>query len=150
MRTLCIIALFLVTLSNLGFTQDPPKPGVEVALSHEKPLHLRVTLTSGATTTIRINRYDLPWGYRYSMVFAAATPNEEPVELLLPVSDPGWKEISVKPGETLTGDVDLRYVIGDSSVLKKSDVLLFWAYKAPDALHIPHWTGGLVVIPQQK
>src|SRR4029077_9787061 len=109
MRTVCIAALFFATLSNLGLTQGPPKPGVEVALSHEKPLHLRVTLTSGDTTTIRINRYDLPWGYRYSMVFAAATPNEGPVELLLPVSDPGWKEISVKPGETLTGYVDLRY-----------------------------------------
>ena len=84
------------------------------------------------------------------MVFAAARPNEEAVELLLPVSDPGWKEISVKPGETLTGDVDLRYVIGDSSALKKSDVLLFWAYKAPAALRLPNWSGGLVVIPQQK
>jgi len=38
----------------------------------------------------------------------------------------------------------------DPNALKKSDVLLFWAYKAPAALHIPRWTGGLVVIPQQK
>jgi hypothetical protein len=84
------------------------------------------------------------------MVFAAARPNEEPVELMLPVSDPGLSEMSVKPGETLAGDVDLRNVIRDLSVLKKSDVLLFWAYKAPAALHLPSWTGGLVVIPQQK
>ena len=150
MRPLCIAALFLATLSTAGFAQNAPKPGVKVALSPENPLHLRVTLTSGAATTIRINRYDLPWGYRYSMVFAAATPNEEAVELLLPVADPGWKEISVKPGETLTGDVDLRYVIGDSSALKKSDVLLFWAYKAPAELQLPKWSGGLIVIPKQK
>lgn len=83
------------------------------------------------------------------MVFAATRPNEEPVELLLPVSDPGLAEMSVKPGEILTGDIDLRYVI-DPNALKKLDVLLFWAYKAPAALHIPRWSGGLVVIPQQR
>ena len=83
-------------------------------------------------------------------MFAAARPNGEDIELLLPVADPGLKEISVKSGETLRGDVDLRYVIGDSNVLKKSDVLLFWAYKAPAALHLPNWSGGLVIILQQK
>jgi hypothetical protein len=150
MRTLCIAALFLATLSNAGFAQNTPKPGIEVALSRRNPLHLRVTLTSGAATTVKINRFDLPWGYRYSMVFAAARPNEEAVELLLPVEDPGLSEMSVKAGETLTGDVDLRHVIRDLSVLKKSDVLLFWAYRAPAALHLPDWQGGLVVIPQQK
>ncbi len=56
----------------------------------------------------------------------------------------------MRPGEVLTGDVDLRYVIGDLNLLKKSDLLLFWAYKSPDELHIPHWSGGLVLIPQQK
>ena len=70
--------------------------------------------------------------------------------MLLPVSDPGLSEMSVKPGEALTGDVDLRNVIRDLSVLKKSDVLLFWAYQAPAVLNLPSWKGGLVVIPQQK
>jgi hypothetical protein len=55
------------------------------------------------------------------MVFAAA-PNGEPVELLLPVSDPGLSEVSMQPGETLTGDVDLRNVIKDLGVFKKSDM----------------------------
>jgi len=58
--------------------------------------------------------------------------------------------VSIKAGETLVAEIDLRYVIRDLNVLKKSDVLLFWAYKAPNALHIPRWTGGLVVIPQQR
>lgn len=58
--------------------------------------------------------------------------------------------MSIKPSETLVGDIDLRYVIRDLSVLKKSEVLLFWAYKAPSELQIPRWTGGLVVIPQQR
>jgi hypothetical protein len=77
-------------------------------------------------------------------------PSGESVDLELPVADAVMREVSVKAGETLTGDVDLRNVIGDLNVLKKSDVLLFWAYEAPAALHLPRWTGGLVVLPQQK
>jgi hypothetical protein len=84
------------------------------------------------------------------MVFAAVRPNGEQVDLELPVDDPGPIKVSVKPREVLTGDIDLRYVIRDLDATKKSDVLLFWAYKSPDELHIPHWSGGLVLIPQQK
>lgn len=142
--------LFLAIFSSFGFSQNAPRAGVEVSLNRQNPLHIRVTLTSGAATTVKINRFDLPWGYRYSMVFTAARPNGEAVDLVLPVDDPGLNEISVKPGEVLTGDIDLQRVIGDMNALKKSDVLLFWAYKSPAALHIPRWSGGLVVVPQQK
>jgi hypothetical protein len=44
----------------------------------------------------------------------------------------------VKPGQVLTGDIDLQDVIGDLNAMMKSEVLLFWAYKSPDALHIRH------------
>jgi hypothetical protein len=142
--------LLLAAFSPLGFAQNTPRPGIEVVLSRQNPPHLQVTLTSGAATTVTLNRYELPWGYRYSMVFAATKPNGESLDLEVPVADPGMTEMSVQAGETLTGDVDLRYIIGDLNALKKSDVLLFWAYKAPPALHLPRWTGGLVVIPQQK
>jgi hypothetical protein len=65
------------------------------------------------------------------------------------IGDPGSTEVSIKPRE-LVGEVDLRHVIRDLNALKKSDVLLFWAYKYPEALQLPQWTGGLVVIPKQK
>jgi hypothetical protein len=74
------------------------------------------------------------------MVFAAVRPNGEPVDLILPVDDLGPTEISVKPGQVLTGDIDLQDVIADLNAMKKSEVLLFWAYKSPDALHIRHWS----------
>ena len=63
-------------------------------------------------------------------------------------SPPG--KVSVEPGATLAGDIDLTDVIRDLTVTKKSDVHLFWAYKAPDGLHIPRWSGGWVFIPQQR
>jgi hypothetical protein len=29
-------------------------------------------------------------------------------------------------------------------------VHLFWAYKSPEALHIPRWSGGWVLIPRKE
>jgi len=84
------------------------------------------------------------------MVFAAVRPNGEPVDLSFPIDDPGPTKVSVKPGETLTGEIDLRYVIRDLNTMKKSDVLLFWAYKSPAELNLLHWSGGWVLIPKKK
>ena len=151
MRSLPIAILFLASFSTAVVAQNPLKPALEVQLDDLKPLHLRVTLRSGAATTARLYRANLPWGNRHSMVFAATRPNGEPVELIFPIDDPGPTKVSVKAREMLTGDIDLRYVIRDlNALIKKSDVLLFWAYKSPDELHIPRWSGGLVLIPQQK
>jgi len=150
MRTLLRAITVLVSFSAFGLAQHPPKPVVQVELNRQKSLHLTVTLTSGAKTTVTVYRAVLPWGFRYSMVYSAVRPNGEPVELLLPVADPVNVEVSIKPGETLTGDIDLHYVIRDPDALKKSDMLLFWAYKSPQELHLPGWSGGLVVIPRQK
>ena len=150
MRTLLRALTVLVSFSGFGFAQNPPKPVIQVELNGQKPLHLTVTLTPGAKTTVTVYRADLPWGFRYSMVYSALRPNGEPVELLLPVADPGDAEVSIQAGETLTGDIDLHYVIQDLDVLKKSDILLFWAYKSPEELRVPRWSGGLVVLPRQK
>ncbi len=62
------------------------------------------------------------------MVFAAVKPNSEALEVH-PVDDPGPSQITVKAGGTLTGEIDLQDVIKRLAALKKSDVLLFWAYK---------------------
>jgi hypothetical protein len=150
MRSFVSAVILVASFSGLAVAQTTATLAIHVELNPQKPLHLRVTLRSGATTTATFSRADLPWGYRYSMVFSAVTPNGEPIELSLPVSDPGPTEVSVKPREVLTGDVDLRYVIRDLNAIKKSDVLLFWAYKSPAELHIPRWSGGMVLIPRQR
>jgi hypothetical protein len=149
MRILSVALLFLGVFTSVVFPQDAQTPGVRVALHRQDPLRLRVTLTSGAATTATIYRADLPWGFRRSMTFSAVRPNGEPIDLIS-IGDPGGTEVSIKPCETLVGEVDLRHVIRDLNALKKSDVLLFWAYKSPEELQLPHWTGGLVVIPKQK
>jgi hypothetical protein len=137
-------------LTTTVIAQTTTKAGVVAELDRRSPLHLRVTLRSGAASDVTIYRADLPWGNRYSMVFAAVRPSGESLDLMLPIDDPGPTKTSLKAGESLTGDVDLRYVIRDVNALKESDVLLFWAYKAPQELHLPEWIGGMVLVPKQK
>ena len=150
MRYFPIAIVLLASFSTVGIAQNKPEPAIQVELDRQGPLHLRVVLRSGAATTATFYRSDLPWGNRNSIVFVAVRPNGEPVELIFPIDDPGPTKVSVKPHETLNGDIDLRYVIRDLKAIKKSDVLLFWAYKSPDELHIPRWSGGLILIPQQR
>ena len=84
------------------------------------------------------------------MIFRAVDPDGKSIALSLPIGEDLPDKVSVDPGATLVGDIDLRYVIREPRVTKKSDVLLFWAYKAPDEMHIPHWSGGWVFIPRQR
>ncbi len=84
------------------------------------------------------------------MVLTAVKSNGERVELIYPEDDPSPEEITIAPGAIIEGDLDLSDVFADLSVIKKSDVHLFWAYKSPEELHIPRWSGGWVLIPRQQ
>ena len=58
--------------------------------------------------------------------------------------------VSLAPHESLGGDIDLEGLFAQiRSFLKESDVQLFWAYEAPETLHIPRWSGGWILIPKQ-
>ena len=146
-----VAAILLVALCAAPAGSETGPPGIMVELNPEKPLWLRVSLRSGAENTATFFRSELPWGYRYSMVFVAVRPNGQPIEMELPVEDPVAEKVSLAPGGSLTGDIDLTRIIRDlNRVTKQSDLHLFWAYESPEELHISHWSGGWVLIPRQK
>ncbi len=146
-----LAALLLVALCAAPVGSETMPPGIQVELNPEKPLRLRVTLRSGAETTATFFRSLLPWGNRYSMVFVAVKPHGQPIDLELPVQDPTGDKVSLSPGASLSGDIHLNWVIRDlDRVTKQSDVHLFWAYESPKELNISHWSGGWILIPQQK
>jgi len=84
------------------------------------------------------------------MILIAVKSNGERVKLIYPEDEPSPEEITIAPGAIIEGDLDLSDVFADPKVMKKSDVHLFWAYKSPEALHIPRWPGGWVLIPRQE
>ena len=146
-----VASILLVAICAAPVGSETRPPGIVVELNPEKPLCLRVTLRSGAGHAAAIFKSELPWGNRYSMVFVAARPNGQPIDMELPVEDPVAEKVSLAPGASLTGDIDLKRIISDlNRVTKQSDLHLFWAYESPEELHIPHWSGGWVFIPRQK
>jgi hypothetical protein len=145
--------MFLAFLFSaiFGRSQSSSAGMVQVEMNPQKPLSLRVTLHSRAQTPVTLYRDRLPWGLRYSMILVGVTPKGDHLENELPIDDPTTFRISVEPEGTLTGEIDLTRRFRDlDSAVKKSDILLFWAYDAPAELHIGRWSGGWILIPQQK
>ena len=143
-----ILVLFVLTSSGQKKTEQE---GIQVRVGSLQPLRLQITLRSDADKRVVINKGQLPWATRYSMVLVATNSDSEPLEKVLPVEDPAWKQISVQPGQALTGTLDLDGIFkGLDEARKKSDVHLFWAYQAPPELNIGRWSGGWILLPRSK
>ena len=143
------VLLFLLCSCPLGTSQTMPA-GIQVEMDRDKPFTLNVELRSGAETGVTLFKNRLPWGSAYSMILIAVMPTGECVKKELRVDDPSPEQVSLAPNKSMKGNVDLRQIFRDLDViLRKSDVQLFWAYEAPEDLHIPHWSGGWILIPKR-
>src|ERR1700731_4885763 len=100
------LILLLFVLPSLG-QQKTERGGIQVKVASLQPLRLEITLRSGADQSVVINKSQLPWATRYGMVLVAVKFDSEALEKVLPVEDPARKQISVQPGQTLTGTLDL-------------------------------------------
>jgi len=150
-RYLVGAATFLVFSIACSRAETTP-PDIQVELDNQKSLSLRVTVWSRAEQRVTFYKSRLPWGNRNSMIFVPVNSDGQCIgERLLPVDDSGFQKLSLDPNESITGDIDLRRFVPElEKALKKSDVHLFWAYKAPEELHIARWSGGWILIPKQK
>jgi hypothetical protein len=85
------------------------------------------------------------------MMLIAVTPDERFIQRVFPIDDPSPEQVTLGPNEAQSGEVNLQTRFkGLEAALGKSDVHLFWAYEAPKELNISRWSGGWVLIPQQK
>ena len=133
--TVCALSLLLLLPTASGRTETTPT-GIRVEMDPQK-FTLRVSLRSGNDTRVAVYKNRLPWGSAYSMILVAVTSSGQYLKKELPVDDPSPEQVSLDPKELIKGEIDLRKVFrGLDGVLKKSDVHLFWAYAAPEELHI--------------
>src|SRR2546425_2239357 len=151
-RKFFIAAMAVSVLSASVGGGDNVPPGIRVELDNQKSLSLRVTVWSRAEQRVTFYKSRLPWGNRNSMIFVPVNSDGQCIgERLLPVDDSGFQKLSLDPNESITGDIDLRRFVPElEKALKKSDVHLFWAYAPPEELRIGRWSGGWILIPQQK
>lgn len=150
-RSLIALILALLFLLSGDPAGSQAAPGIQVELNSQKRLWLRITLRSLARSRLTLDREKLPWGSKYSMILVAVTPDGRRLDVDPSFDDPGFEKVSLEANESLSGDINLQNAIkGLGDQVRKSDVHLFWAYKAPEELHIARWSGGWILIPQQK
>jgi hypothetical protein len=144
-------AVVVFALSAASGGNEATAPDIQVELSSQKPLRLRVTLRSRAESSVTLDKERLPWGNRYSMILVAVTPNGQCLQQFFPIDDPGFEKIALNPKASSSGEVNLDDFFRDlDGAVKKSDIHLFWAYDAPEELHIARRSGGWLLIPQRK
>jgi hypothetical protein len=150
-RTILAALAALVFALPIGGSETLPS-GITVEIDSQKPLSLHVTVWSRAEKRVTFAKYRLPWGNRNSMLFVPVNSGGQCIgDRLLPIDDPTFEKVSLDPNDSISGDMDLRRFVPElEKALKKSDIHLFWAYKAPEELHIARWSGGWILIPQQK
>jgi hypothetical protein len=142
-------ALCLFSVPSGG--NEDALPDVKVELSTQKPLWLHITIRSRAETRVTFYKWRLPWGNLNSVKLVAMTPGEKYLERGYPIDDPSPEKVSFEPKEQQSGDINLHMkIIGLDAALKKSDIFLFWAYEAPKEMNISRWSGGWILVPQQK
>ena len=146
-----VVAVMALVFSATSLGNETTSPDIQVELSSQKPLSLHVTVHSRAEKQVSLFKWRLPWGTRNTMILVAVKPDKNYVTRNFPVDDPAPERVLIEPNETLSGDVSLEKAFtGLDDALKKSDIHLFWAYQAPEELKIGRWSGGWILIPQQK
>ena len=51
----------------------------------------------------------------------------------------------------MSGDINLKNAFKDlDALIGRSELHLFCAYESPEGLGLPRWSGGWILLPQQK
>jgi hypothetical protein len=146
-----LVFLAVLTIFAVQSGAQTKNSGVEAELRKDEPLRLRVTVRSLATVPATINKSELPWELRHSIILTAVTSSGDDLLQNVVAGDPSLQKITLNPGQSVSGDIDLKAVFKDlDRVRRKSDVLLFWAYRSPDGMNLPKWSGGWILIPRVR
>jgi hypothetical protein len=144
----CCLLLLLSAIH--GEAQKNPT-GIDVKLNAQEPLQLRITVRSLAKTRATIYKSDLPWGLRDSIILVAVLPNGESLEQNVISGDASIEKISLESNESVSGGINLKNVFKNLDVaIRKSDIHLFWAYRPPNGLNLPRWSGGWILLSRQS
>jgi hypothetical protein len=151
LRISFLALLAVLTIFAAQGRSQTKNSGVEAELRTTDPLCLRMTVRSLATAPATIYKSELPWELRHSIILTAVTTAGDSLSQNVVAGDPSLQKITLNPGQSVSGDIDLKAVFKDlDGVRRKSDVLLFWAYRSPDGLNLPKWSGGWILIPRMQ
>lgn len=146
-----VLSIVLTIFAVHAAAQTKNSAGVQANLRKDEPSRLRITIRSLADAPATIHKSELPWELRHSIILMAVTPAGDSLPQNAEAGDPSLQKITLNPGQSVSGDIDLKTVFKDlDGVRRKSDVLLFWAYRSPSGLNLPKWSGGWILIPRMQ
>lgn len=97
-----------------------------------KGYQLHIRLTSNMERPIQLYHHTLPWSMCHGIELAIIETGYggNVLESLEPLVDPGGLVVSLSPGETLTGEVNLSALYPSlKAALRQTDVVVFWNYQ---------------------
>jgi hypothetical protein len=97
----------------------------------------------------------LPWGNTYAITWAALTGDGRVLRLTYPVIDPPPSpQITLAPGQTMTGTYKLSFMLDKTSVPANTDIAILWTYQfradPPDHSPPQHTTSGVTWLHTPK
>lgn len=130
---LLVLCLSAVSVNAMGGV--PPK-SIEILAQRrdQNNGHIGLTFQLHYTGKQAVSVYTshLPWGTKDNLVLVSVCLNG-PKSLVPPVDyfdDPGPNQLTLQPGEVLTGSIDLeRRFPTLRDCLQRSDALVFWSYQ---------------------
>jgi hypothetical protein len=151
----------LVALVGIGCAPPPEHPAaVPTALGKGTTMIVNVTEASGRMLDIQLTndtgkalevfKHSLPWVGFYSIVLVAVKTDAPGtvLERATPVDDPIVGTVTIQPGETLSGKIELdRHFPGLAGAIGQRDVVVFWTYQLQtvDGAGLPR-QGGWVLL----
>src|SRR5262249_35617243 len=133
---------------------DAPSVDVAAHLSGERGLpSIEFSLTNTGSSSLDMYKSDLPWGIRSSTLLIAVQLNAErsSVPEALYIDDPGPTTVTLRPGQTFTGQINLVDRFPQFlKALTETDVVVFWTY-VPTRIDGTDGArfGGFIHIPRQ-
>ena len=155
-----IASALLFCLLQAGVPRSSAPENALTVVAHysvERGHVLRMTVLNDGTAAVDINEVWLPWGHVYSTLLVAIRPTDpftgsRPLERTIVMANPVGTSLTLRPGQTMSGDIDLDRQFADlAKALVHSDILLFWSY-APiyTGGRVGERAGGWVQLPQEN
>ena len=112
---------------------------------------LNISLKLTSQEEVEIYEDSLPWDAWHSMILVVTTPIGHALERQMPIDDPGEHTLSLRPGQTIKGEITLTDEFPELiATLQKHNLILFWSHQLDsiDAEPMPR-KGGWLLIPKQ-
>ena len=127
---------------------------VEVAAKTRRTAQMMTFVIKNVSDhVVVLEEWRLPWGQRQSvMVVAAERKSGAPLKEATQIDDIFLSpKVNLKPGETLSGDIDLsHYVANIGQKLNSTDLVLFWYYNSQGVAGPLGQYGGWLILPRMS